>query len=935
MNILLKFARLYGYDHARTNEQLQIAWEELRTAIPEDSEQGLLLGATGNQLLLDGVPLEGAPAEKQFALLLSSAGLASVQFAAKITEVELAKFIHAFPTGKAKPSELAQQLKTAIADARGIRVNEICFVATDSRLKDASVAAQIAAASLGDEQDQFRKMLNDPQKLLELIAAAQGSQAEESAGGGDGTGIGGPGTGGIAEGSGGAAPGTGTGGGGSYYAGGAGGGGGGSGSGTGSGPGSGGGSGSGPGGGSGTHSVAGSHGWSGGAAGTGFRGTSANKAHIGGAGEPDDEEIYRILRALTTFGKLGVGDNPAGAALEFQSQVAQMPLTAQETLRNALAGIAEQGRHAKLDQGVLVQLAEHLSIRFALERFERGEVKVNAVRQMLDRMNQEVETLRKILGQHEDKMAEAGILVESHREMLDRQFWSSVPESAKREVLLSDEAWCIPPKNVQSYVAELIGQGNVAEAISILQNYAKCADSEEPDARKRAATGLSELAELYAKADPKLLSEALRHVGLRLSVEQDQDLQSLVSAAFVRLSQEAAAQRQFGAMEQALDLLAGVESQRPGIAKSLRAKMGIEERIPEFVEEALRAREVSAGLTGVLKQLPQIAMEQLAARFNRCQLRDDVENVASLAHDLGEEASQYLRSTVRGGPVADAVEMVGLLARLDPQATEVFLPGRVKDFPRIAQDRIVRQIAASGAADRCRIFLKILDHVDPMVMPLVVDEIGITGEREALGRLLTIADGDLPANAAPYLRVKAIEALGRLSAEEAIPTLRRIAETRKVFGWQYPQELRVAALQVLEKLQPEWVREFLPKSGIEEDEMGLAPLDVPINSKFVRQRRHTRVRLHKSVAAVSTNLKQNCKLDIKMASLSGGLATTNMHLAPGTQVQLRMQVGLRNLQATALMRDYRAQDMSFEIVDMGLEERGKFRKLLLENMPKT
>jgi hypothetical protein len=638
---------------------------------------------------------------------------------------------------------------------------------------------------------------------------------------------------------------------------------------------------------------------------------------------------------LTTFGKLGVGDNPAGAAVEFQNQVAQMPLTAQETLRNALAGIAEQGRHAKLDQGVLVQLAEHLSIRFALERFERGEVKVNAVRQMLDRMNQEVETLRKILGAHEDKMAEAGILVESHRELLDRQFWSSVPESAKREVLLSDEAWCIPPKNVQSFVSDLIGQGNIAEAISILQNYAKCADSEEPDARKRAATGLSELAELYAKADPKLLSEALRHIGLRLNLEQDQDLQSLVSAAFVRLSQEAAAQRQFGAMEQALDLLAGVESQRPGIAKSLRAKMGIEERVPEFVEEALRAREVSAGLTGVLKQLPQIAMEQLAARFNRCQLRDDVENVASLAHDLGEEAAQYLRSTVRGGPVADAVEMVGLLARLDPQATEVFLPGRLKDFPRIAQDRIVRQIAASGAADRCRIFLKILDHVDPMVMPLVVDEIGITGEREALGRLLTIADGDLPVDAAPYLRVKAIEALGRLGAEASITTLRRIVEARKVFGWQNPQELRLAALQVLEKLQPEWVREFLPKSGIAADELGLAPLDVPVNSKFVRQRRHTRVRLHKSVTAVSTNLKQNCKLDIKMASLSGGLATTNMHLAPGTQVQLRMQVGLRNLQATALMRDYRAQDMSFEIVDMGLEERGKFRKLLLENLPKS
>jgi len=649
---------------------------------------------------------------------------------------------------------------------------------------------------------------------------------------------------------------------------------------------------------------------------------------------PDDEEVYRILQALTTFGKLGTGENPAGAVVEFQSQVAQMPVRAQETLRQALAGIAEQGKNKKLDQSVLLQLAEHLSIRFALERFERGDVKVNAVRQMLDRMNQEIENLRKILGQHEDKMAEAGILVETHREMLDRVFWASVPETAKREVLLSDEAWCIPPKNVQSYVADLIEHGNVQEAISILQNYAKCADSEEPDARKRTATGLSEMAGLYAQADPKLLAEALRHVGLRLNVEQDQDLQTLVSAAFVRLSQEAAAQRCFPAMQQALDLLNGVEGQRPGIAKTLRAKMGIEERVPEFVEEALRAREISAGLTGVLKQLPHTAMEQIASRFNRCQLRDELENVANLANDLGEEALQYLRSTVRGGAVAEAVEMVGLLAKLDPQASEVFLPGRIDNFPRPAQDRAVRQISASGAAGRCRILLAILDHVDPLVMPLVVDEIGMTGDREALGRLLTIADGDLPLHAAPYLRVKAIEALGRLHAVESASTLKRIVEARRVLGWQHPQELRITALQVLEKLEPEWARAFMPVSGIERGEMTLAPLETPVNSRFVRQRRHPRVRLQKVLPAVSTNLKQNCRLEIKMASLTGGLASTNMHLAPGTQVQMKMQMGMRKVQATALMRDYRAQDMSFEIVDMNLDERGKFRKLLMENMGK-
>ena len=892
LNILLKLARLYGFEHARTIEQMDIAWRELRTAIPMDAESGLLLGATGTQLLLDGVPLEGAPAEKQFAQLLSAAGLASVQFFPSVTQEELGRFARAFPTGKAKPAELALQLKAALAGARGIRTNEICFVATDARLKDASMAAQLAAAALGDDQDQFKQWLNDPKKLLELIAAAQGSKDTGNPGSGAGAG----GTGGTGTGTGGGVPGGG-GTGGTYT-------------------------------GTGIGFASGSSSLSPELAPVGAVGFGKGS----GRGEPSEEEIYSILGALTSFGRAGAGSGGIAAAGAFQQQMARLPGGAQETLRQALAGLAAQAPSAKPDESVLVQLAEHLAIRYALERFERGEVKVNAVRQMLDRMNQEVENLRKILGAHEDKMSEAGMLVESHREILDRQFWAAVPDSGKQAVLLSGEAWCIPPRNVQSYVGELIEKGNIAEAISILQNYASCAGSEEADARKNTAVGLSELAELYAKADPKLLGEALRHLGLRLSLEQDTELQGLVSAAFVRLSQEAATSRCFPAMEQALDLIAGVETQRPGIARNLRPKMGIEERVPDFVEEALRARQAAAGLTSVLKLLPQTAMEQLSVRFNRCSLRDDAEHVANLAADLGEEGVQYLRSTVRGGPIAEAVEMAGLLSKLDPQSIEVFLPGRMKDFPRTSQDRMVRQVSASGAPARCRILLELLDHVDPLVMPLVIDEIGVTSDRQALGRLLTIADGDLPAGGGPYLRVKAIEALGRIHAPEAVNTLQRIVDSKKVFGWVYPQELRIAALQALEKLEPEWAQEFFGKSGIEREDMALAPLEVSANCKFVRQRRHTRVRLRKPVRALSTNLKEVCLLEIKTASLTGGVATVSRHLNPGTQVQLKLQLGMRNLQATAMMRDYRAQDMAFEFVDMSLEERSKYRRLLADHL---
>jgi hypothetical protein len=914
LNILLKFARLYGFDHVRTKEQLGIAWHELGAAIPPGNDAGLLLAATGSQLLLDGVPLEGSPAEKQFAQLLSAAGLGSVQFFSSITQDELNRFARAFPTGKAKPAELALQLKSALASARGIRINEICFVATDSRMKEAGVAAQLAAVTIGDDSDQFKRWLNDPQKLLEMIAAAQGSKGE----GTPGTGIGGgapagAGTGaaaGIGVGAGVAPDSQATGGGLSGSS-------------------------------SDTDTV-GAVAGNNDAAGNTAASVSPTMAGPGlgpglgpgrGISEPSEAEMYRILAALTNFGQIGAGGaGGLGASHAVHEELSHLPARAQDILKQALAELAAKTPSARPDQSVLIQLAEHLAIRFALERFERGEVKVNAVRQMLDRMNQEIENLRKILGAHEDKMSDAGLFVESHREILDRQFWAAVPESAKRTVLLSDEAWCIPPRNVQSYVNNLVKKGNIAEAVSVLQNYAACAESDEPDARRKTAAGLSQLAELYAKVDPKLLGEALRHLGLRLSVEQDAEVQALVSAAFVRLSQEAATSRHFGAMEQALDLVAGVETQRPGIAGTLRAKMGIEERIPEFVEEALRVRQVSPGLTSVLKLLPQTTMEQLANRFGRASLRDDAEHIANLASDLGEEAVQHLRSTVRGGPAAEAAEMVGLLSKLDSQAVEVFLPGRIKNFPRISQDRVVRQLSASGAHGRCRILLELLDHVDPLVMPMVIDEIGIAADREALGRLMNIVDGDLPAGASPYLRVKAAEALGRIHAPESVAALKRILEAKKVFGWTHPQELRIAALQALEKLDPAWTRDFVPKSGLTKSDLALAPLEIAVNCKFVRQRRHTRVRLNKPVIALSINLKENCRMEIRTASLAGGVANIDRHLPPGTSVQLKMQLGMRHLQATALLRDYRAQGMAFEIVDMTLEERSKLRRLLSDSL---
>jgi len=43
-------------------------------------------------------------------------------------------------------------------------------------------------------------------------------------------------------------------------------------------------------------------------------------------------------------------------------------------------------------------------------------------------------------------------------------------------------------------------------------------------------------------------------------------------------------------MQQALSSLDSVEAQRPGATQSLRPRIGAEERLPEFIEEAMAHR---------------------------------------------------------------------------------------------------------------------------------------------------------------------------------------------------------------------------------------------------------------------------------------------------------------------------------------------------------
>src|ERR1700689_1972634 len=214
---LFKLARGYDFGPPRTIKQFETGWSELRNALGSGSknEAGVLLGVSGDQLLLDGTPLESAAAEKSFAKMLSSAGIASIHFSPKVTQASLARFVRAFPTGTgAKPVQLAEQLKTALQGDPHIHVNEVCFVPADSAVAKSTIAAQLAARTLGLNSEKSDELFNDPERLLQLIIAAEGTKGSGSgprAGGlgGDGSGDGNGGSGSGGDGSGGSGSGNG------------------------------------------------------------------------------------------------------------------------------------------------------------------------------------------------------------------------------------------------------------------------------------------------------------------------------------------------------------------------------------------------------------------------------------------------------------------------------------------------------------------------------------------------------------------------------------------------------------------------------------------------------------------------------------------------------------------------------------------------------
>jgi len=845
----VKYVRLYGFDHRRTRAQFEVAWRELKEAVPL-LKGTLVLGVFDETLLLDGVPVETGQAERGFAQLLNAAGVASIQFSSEVTLEEFENLVRVFSLGGSKAQDFATLIKGAFPDHKGnIRINSVKFIATDPANGDVTAAAQLAAHALAPE---VKEWLNEPAKLVQLIAAAEGAKD-----GGSGYGLGDQ---------------------------------------------------------------------------LSFDMSEAIEAKISvrdNAFPLTDKETLEALKLLTKFGELGSHPTPRPELIGLELHRSEEKI--RKTVLGLLDEISSLQQHSG-DKPVLMRAAEQLAIRYALERFQSGDLQVNAVHKLLEDMGRQMDNLRKILSLHEEKMSKAGLIVESHADLLDRMFWAGLPEHSKKKALLSEDAACVPARNVRQYVELLLQRGDRETARAVLENYAGQLTSKEREYRSKVANGLTQLADLLAAVGGNVLGETAQKLGDVLVKESNPEVESLLNAAFVRLGTEASQRKQYRALAQSCETMDFLAQRRPALEKELRSRIGVDSRLPEFIEDALHQQRIPPDLLAVLHRNSEAAAEHLAERFFRSMRREECDRIVDVVHELGGDANKQLREMLRAGAQRQAVSSVGLLSRLDVPGLLEFLPQRLPEWNRFYHDVIVRQIAYGAATDRGRTLLEIIEVLDPSVVPQALDEIGMSGDRSAAPPLIVMAEVGEAQGRSPLLQLKAIEAVGRLREPDAVPVLRGLCEAKKMFKFSQHRELRIAAAQALARIDPRYATQIMSESGLEPGELAIGPLDSAPACPWVRQRRYERIVLRKAVPATISSSWGKSTLAVRELSLGGGMGTKEDSLRVGSDADLDIQVGMRHIRAQVLLRRARVNEVGFEFVDIDLESRHRLRHLLMDSL---
>jgi len=183
-----------------------------------------------------------------------------------------------------------------------------------------------------------------------------------------------------------------------------------------------------------------------------------------------------------------------------------------------------------------------------------------------------------------------------------------------------------------------------------------------------------------------------------------------------------------------------------------------------------------------------------------------------------------------------------------------------------------------------------------------------------------------------FVRIKAVEALGRMRVPDAADLLRTILRQRNGLTYTEPAGLRAAAEDALALIEnrPSSGRVRTHQQATEKASVSFTrprrymriPLDSPLAARIVPSERG-------AVAAESVaHAGRAAAARVKTISLGGAFVESKERLSVGDSFGLEIRSGLRRINGTAVVRNTAPGGGGVEFVHMKQEDREKLRQLV-------
>jgi hypothetical protein len=300
--------------------------------------------------------------------------------------------------------------------------------------------------------------------------------------------------------------------------------------------------------------------------------------------------------------------------------------------------------------------------------------------------------------------------------------------------------------------------------------------------------------------------------------------------------------------------------------------------------------------------------------------------MARLLRTIGVPVLNLLETRLYEARRQRVTAAIKLLAAADPERLLRGLARAMASWEWNLQDLAISELArpsnSTSAQSAAFVFSAILADAHPMVVPMMIDQIGLAQETTAVPQLMEIAAGGHETLRDLFVRIKAIEALGRMQAGEAVELLITLVESREGLSYAEPLGLRAAAEDALSLIEnrPSSSR---VRAAYESSSQSNSSYNIP--------RRYVRVPLESPLRAQIEGAPAGLAR-VKSISLGGAYLESPRRLSVGDSIKLEVRAGLRKINFTAVVRNIGPDGSGVEFVHMRDEDREKLRKLVQRHL---